>query len=1800
MIVCLLSLLIAMVSQSLYAQTYKYSYMPAMGSYTNTGSGMIDYPAINYNNPSLAGGTTSYKNGDIKSTVYSHTTSTITFRVAKTSGYFRNGNSGKIFILDNYYGDVYATSFNIANASTSYVTARVTNYEDFTGTRTFDVFLVTSDQVYKQYGGKISITGSRGQLAPTVQTKEPASISANSARFSGVINPNGSSTTYYFKYGTSISMNQRTTSKTLSSSAGETSVSATVTDLSSGSHYYMQLYAENSGGSSNGSMFTFDTEAALNNPPSIPGSPSPSVASKDQSVSGTLSWSCNDPEGDAITYKVYMGESSSNMSLYKTVSSRSCSYSLDPATTYYWYVVASDGQQSTTGPTWNFKTKSNLSRPTNPSPANYSNDIPTSGRFSWTGNNASGVTYSVWIGTSSVEQKLYKNTTNTYVDYDGLDVNQYYFWKVIVTDGNEMESSSLWQFKTASPNIPTGDCTFSDLPKTNAYYDATCYLYKLNVLNGTDENGKMDVESNLKRSHLAKIAFRGVYSIMGRTVPTYVPSDNYPTVYSDIAVKTSSNEYYYQAARALLYLEYGDGVAPFDRNRLQFEPSETITRLHTLKVLMETFNIQPGTKGYVGRAAELGIITTNESTFRPNDPCLRGEAFTMLARIMQMVNAGTISDPNPGIADYFEPLNTTLQTISLGLSLPLGNFQHYTKSSFAISGVVPLTFAHTYNSYNTTLPEAFYGAKTVNGITETYQPLGDGWSHNFHTFITVVGSGSSMRAVVHWGGGKIDVYKSNGSQLVPESYGVYDQLYSDGSDYVVKTKRQVEYRFSKQGGSGAAVLYLSSIRDRNGNTLTVNYESGVNGTKRIANVSDGNRKLTFSYRSGTDLVSSVSDPLGRSIKFAYTYNNNTGRYQLSQFTDAKKQSTSYLYGSDTKVSTSKLLTRIQLPKGNYIENEYDANRRLTKTESGINGVPTSKTSVDVNATYSGSVSTQSQVTIDRGAGPSTYNYTYNANNVVTEMTGAKGLSVSSSYNNASHPELPTSMKSNSTDVSSIEYDNKGNMLSMTTKAIDGSGSLTVTMTYNSMNDMTSMTDAKGNKTTYSYDSKGNLTGVSAPEGVSSSISVNSKGLPTSITDAMGIVTNLEYNSFGNLTKATLQALNLSSSSEYDAASRLIRSTDALGRSTSFVYDNNDNVTSDTDPEDRTTSYTYDENDNMTGITNAKGGVTSMSYDDATDWLTAVSFAGATKRYSYNDDGTINSFTKPDGTTLNYRYDNLGRVTYDGVNSYNYDDKLRLSSIAGSGKTLSFTYDGFNRIIKTSCDGQSNNYTYDDNGNCTSVNNITYGYDKLNRLTSVRFSGKTITYKYRKDSQLSSVSYPNGMTTTFEYDAVGRLTSKKTTLSNGTVVASYNYELDKVGNITKQITQEPYEGISLTNESVSYSYNSGNRITKAGDISFSFDENGNTINRGGEQYQWDESDRLTRAGSNALTYDPLGLIASFGDISFTTDPLGIGNVLSDSKSGAEYIYGNGLEARVKDGKVSYYVTDFRGSVVAIVDENNNITHKYQYDEYGKVTQKEEADYNPFQYVGKYGVMALTDHQYYMRARHYDPTIGRFLSEDPIWSTNLYPYADNNPIMGVDPLGLFTWGDVWKKIKSGTNYTLEKGKQYLNEGMDEIGIFLYDTFGDKGVEVVEFIAKGKFLGTNDDAPAFYMDMMQEALQNDDDFKFYAASFGYSLSEMWTSETWIETLFTLATIADAGNTAVNGITGYANQYNKATAVLGKTEGIGALDMRTVAGRMVKKVYNAYDVIKSSYKAGVKSITAFNSGDWCDKLKAVFNMKK
>jgi len=103
----------------------------------------------------------------------------------------------------------------------------------------------------------------------------------------------------------------------------------------------------------------------------------------------------------------------------------------------------------------------------------------------------------------------------------------------------------------------------------------------------------------------------------------------------------------------------------------------------------------------------------------------------------------------------------------------------------------------------------------------------------------------------------------------------------------------------------------------------------------------------------------------------------------------------------------------------------------------------------------------------------------------------------------------------------------------------------------------------------------------------------------------------------------------------------------------------------------------------------------------------------------------------------------------------------------------------------------------------------------------------------------------------------------------------------------------------------------------------------------------------------------------------------------------------------------------GSTIAMTDSSQTMVNKYAYDPFGKVTNQEEAIAQPFKFVGQYGVMTEPNGFYYMRARYYDPQVGRFISEDPIGfeggDVNLYAYVGNNPVTLIDPNGqlAFFW-------------------------------------------------------------------------------------------------------------------------------------------------------------------------------------------------
>ena len=439
-----------------------------------------------------------------------------------------------------------------------------------------------------------------------------------------------------------------------------------------------------------------------------------------------------------------------------------------------------------------------------------------------------------------------------------------------------------------------------------------------------------------------------------------------------------------------------------------------------------------------------------------------------------------------------------------------------------------------------------------------------------------------------------------------------------------------------------------------------------------------------------------------------------------------------------------------------------------------------------------------------------------------------------------------------------------------------------------------------------------------------------------------------------------------------------------------------------------------------------GGVTSLTYDAATDWLLSESFQGNSRTYSYNYDGSVSTLTDPNGNLFNYVYDLAGRIISDGYATYAYNGNGNLQSITRQGKAIQFVYDGLNRVISTIYDGFTVGYNYDNVGNVTKIiypgnKAVTYTYDAANQMKTVRdWNNKITAYNYRDDGLLLQMVYPDNLTTTYSYDAAGRQTGMVTKRANGTVIAEYAYLLDNAGNHTREDITEPLIAYpSMNKPLINYTYNAANRILTADTTTFSFDFNGNTTGKTGYAYSYDLKNNLTavtgRFNANYV-YDGAGLRreASYNGVGkkFVLDILGMSRVLMETNTSGTpqnyYVHGLGLISRIKpDNSTCYYVSDFRGSIVAMVDgtANANITHKYSYDDFGSVIKSVEADFNPFRYVGKYGVMYEDSSLVFMRARYYDNSIGRFLSEDPVWGTNLYPYADNNPIMNIDSPGTF---------------------------------------------------------------------------------------------------------------------------------------------------------------------------------------------------
>ena len=281
-----------------------------------------------------------------------------------------------------------------------------------------------------------------------------------------------------------------------------------------------------------------------------------------------------------------------------------------------------------------------------------------------------------------------------------------------------------------------------------------------------------------------------------------------------------------------------------------------------------------------------------------------------------------------------------------------------------------------------------------------------------------------------------------------------------------------------------------------------------------------------------------------------------------------------------------------------------------------------------------------------------------------------------------------------------------------------------------------------------------------------------------------------------------------------------------------------------------------------------------------------------------------------------------------------------------------------------------------------------------------------------------VTEAGGSSIAWSYDDAYRLTGETRLDAGGSPIATTTFSYDGVGN---RLT------MTVDGATTNYTFNELDQLLTAGAASYAYDARGNLTQatEGAEltPYSWDALDRLSDVllpDSTALayTYDADGRRmrqnvdgtetnylwdenSLYGDVVVETD--GTGAAL------ASYVLGGPeLLSQNRGGSTSYYLADAQGSTRALANAAGAVTDTYDYTAFGKLFASTGTTQNLYLYTGQQ-FDALTV-MYSLRARFYDPALGRFLSRDPMEvqvfspvEINRYAYGMGNPVRISDPSG-----------------------------------------------------------------------------------------------------------------------------------------------------------------------------------------------------
>ena len=648
------------------------------------------------------------------------------------------------------------------------------------------------------------------------------------------------------------------------------------------------------------------------------------------------------------------------------------------------------------------------------------------------------------------------------------------------------------------------------------------------------------------------------------------------------------------------------------------------------------------------------------------------------------------------------------------------------------------------------------------------------------------------------------------------------------------------------------------------------------------------------------------------------------------------------------------------------------------------------------------------------------------------------------------------------------YNGAGNLTEVISKDSGGSTAARTCYTRDSAGQATevivstTLSDCTGNRTLLEYDTRGNIVEITDPRFASAGTPVtilahDLGGRLLSVTNELGHVTEYTYDNKNAVLTVEDNPGNVTEY-DYDNKGNLTSITDANVNTTTYVYDDADRLVEVIDALSQSTEYAYDGNDNLTAVENAKENTTTYAYDALNRLIEVSDPLSRETTYTYDAAGNLDSRTDARGLVTDYAYDSLNRLTNIDYSesttpdvTFTYDAVGNRLSMADGTGTTSYVYDALNRLTEVTFPGSRTvDYDYDNTGNRSRIEypggtrDVDYTYDEAGRMLTVTDWLSNVTeYTYNNAGYLTLTEPPNGVTADYGYDAADRLTSVVNEGPGG-VLSSFTYTLDDVGNRQQVVTPEGTEtynyddlyrltGVTYpdsTSESFSYdevgnrtatvvlayTYDDADQMLTAGSTSFDYDSNGNQIERGSDTLLYDHENRLVSGSfgstSVSMDYDGDGLRQSLTEGSQTNDYVwhvaaGLPVILEDDSQ--TYVYGLDLISSIDGSNAeTYYSYDGVGSVTNLSSGNGQTTVTYTYKAFGEIRTQTASPSNDWLFTGER--QDSSTGFYYLRARHYDPSTGRFQSKDPVHGArvlpgtfNRYTYALNNPIAFTDLSG-----------------------------------------------------------------------------------------------------------------------------------------------------------------------------------------------------